>query len=114
MADFLSQMNENIVIIPFKTRLRSWLAQWNKISISELYKLLYFKTRRGCPFLQGILLTNVCLIVYSRTSNFSAFWRLSPSPVIGLQISTYDQHLWLLAVKVLLRVTPTATWDLCF
>jgi hypothetical protein len=28
----------------------------------------------------------VCLFVYSRTSNFSAIWRLSPLPVTGLPI----------------------------
>jgi hypothetical protein len=28
----------------------------------------------------------VCLFVYSRTSNFSANWWLSPLPVTGLQI----------------------------
>jgi hypothetical protein len=28
----------------------------------------------------------VCLFVLSRTSNFSAIWRLSPLPVTGLQI----------------------------
>jgi hypothetical protein len=28
----------------------------------------------------------VCLFVYSRTSNFSAIWQLSPLPVTGLQI----------------------------
>jgi hypothetical protein len=27
----------------------------------------------------------VCLFVYSRTSNFSAIWRLSPLPVTGLK-----------------------------
>jgi hypothetical protein len=27
----------------------------------------------------------VCLLVLSRTSNFSAIWRLSPLPVTGLQ-----------------------------
>jgi hypothetical protein len=32
------------------------------------------------------LLENVCLFVLSRTSNFSAIWRLSPLPVTGLQI----------------------------
>jgi hypothetical protein len=33
------------------------------------------------------------LIVYSRTSNFSAIWRLSPLPVTGLQILAYDRRL---------------------
>jgi hypothetical protein len=28
----------------------------------------------------------VCLFVLSRTSNFSAIWRLSPLPATGLQI----------------------------
>jgi hypothetical protein len=28
----------------------------------------------------------LCLFVYSRTSNFSAIWRLSPLPVTGIQI----------------------------
>jgi hypothetical protein len=52
------------------------------------------------------------LFVYSSLSNFSAIWRLSSLPVIGLQIYTYAYHLWLLAVKVLLNVTPVATRDL--
>jgi hypothetical protein len=34
----------------------------------------------------------VCLLVYSRTSNFSAIWRLSPLPVTGLQILAYARH----------------------
>jgi hypothetical protein len=31
----------------------------------------------------------VCLFVFSRMSNFSAIWRLSPVPVTGLQIQNY-------------------------
>jgi hypothetical protein len=34
----------------------------------------------------------VCLFVYSRTSNLSAIWRLSPLPVTGLQILAYARR----------------------
>jgi hypothetical protein len=33
-----------------------------------------------------------CLFIYSCTSNFSAIWRLSPLPVIGLQILAYARR----------------------
>jgi hypothetical protein len=53
------------------------------------------------------------LFVYSRTSNFSAIWWLSPLPVTGLQIlacalvlRAFEQG------KDLYRATPTATQDL--
>jgi hypothetical protein len=35
---------------------------------------------------RGRLVIFICLFVLSRTSNFSAIWRLSPLPVTGLQI----------------------------
>jgi hypothetical protein len=34
----------------------------------------------------------VCLFVYSRMSNSSTIWRLSPLPVTGLQIYGYARH----------------------
>jgi hypothetical protein len=34
----------------------------------------------------------VCLLVYSRTSNFSVIWRQSPLPVTGLQILVYARR----------------------
>jgi hypothetical protein len=46
-------------------------------------EILYFLEERLCLALgKGF----VCLIVFSRTSIFSAIWRLSPLPVTGLQI----------------------------
>jgi hypothetical protein len=39
-----------------------------------------------------MLVLFVCLLVYSRTSNFSAIWRLSPLPVSGLQILPYARR----------------------
>jgi hypothetical protein len=55
----------------------------------------------------------VCLFIATQAS-FSAIWRLSTLLMTGLQVQTYAKHVQLLAVRVLLRATPTATQDLHF
>jgi hypothetical protein len=53
-----------------------------------------------------------CLFVYSRTSNFSAIWRLSLLPVTGLQILVYARRSRPLSMEGSLCATPTATRNL--
>jgi hypothetical protein len=51
----------------------------------------------------------LCLFVYSRTSNFSAIWWLSPLQVTGLQILAYARWSWPLSSGELYRATFTVT-----
>jgi hypothetical protein len=63
-------------------------------------------------FFSKILLQYTCLLlffVYNRLSNLSVILWLSPSMVIGLQMSVYAEHLLHLSVRSLLRV-PHLLW----
>jgi hypothetical protein len=62
-----------------------WLGE-KKISNSRIFCGFFFLI-----FLYGMICLFVCF-VYSRLSNFSAFRRLSPLPVTGLQIWAYARR----------------------
>jgi hypothetical protein len=55
-----------------------------------------------------------CLFVLSRTSNFFSYLAAVTITVDRSANSDLCQHLRLLAKRVLLRATPTATWNLRF
>jgi hypothetical protein len=58
-----------------------------------MFDVLIEKFNLGYNFWMVCTRTLICLFVYSRTSNFSAIWRLSPLPVTGLQILAYAWRL---------------------
>jgi hypothetical protein len=86
----------NNYCIPFRTTIS--LLLWEKISFQFTHlenRCFYITPRSLC--LSGSecwgIRRDVCLFfVYSRTSNFSAIWRLSPLPVTRLQILAYARR----------------------
>jgi hypothetical protein len=65
---------------------RSNIELWEWIVIQHYLGILFKNFESWQKFYTSKF---VCLFVLSRTSNFSAIWRLSPLPVTGLQILTY-------------------------
>jgi hypothetical protein len=106
---FLSFAIKSLDVKPFLnkywiTALTTIMSTWQ----SHVTCLLYY-------IQSNIICMNDLMIfcfVYSRTSNFSAIWRLSPLPVTGLQILAYARRSGPLSREGSLLCHPTATRDL--